>query len=412
MEQPKGSSPHADIETESLVQEKHWPSSRWVLRGVWRAGRHLRRYPFLYAALGLLGLPFFVAWCSGVLVSENDKCEVRDIVQFLALGESRQPFDVSCQTVPLVADWPSILVGFSCASSVLLYGRYRRLLTTLNSDLAKAGLMSLRQAGRLKDLKTGPGWWRTIAPLFNSIVVAILVAVGFRFHAFVQAGSPWFDFLTQAGGDNRAASAALRSGWWANSTAHPVNAFVWRLVGVIGSFFAVQHMVLHARLTWKLRQRSSKPKVTYVERWKEPDHGWVAFERVLLVICFGILNFGIGFFAVAYILLAGRAGDSLLAVTLLATGFGTWINYIVLGSIYRFIRDGFRDARRRRAKKVHEAHLAGKTSAEVLVAQLNDLSVTREFPITGFWRYSPILVTAFIGQASLLVALFRWGLST
>ncbi len=406
------SSADADSETESPRKENRPSSNHWLARAARRTRRHLRRYPYLYLTLGLLALPVVAAWRSGVLVSENDDCEVRDVLQFLALGESPQPFDATCQTVPLAADWPSVLIGISCACSVLLYGRYRRLLISLNNDLAEAGLMSRRQADRLMDLEAGPEWWRTVAPFFNVCVVAILLSVGFRFHAFVQAGSPWFDFLTQAGDDNQAASAALRSGWWANSTEHPANAFTWGLVGVVGSYFAVQHTVLHARLTWKLRQKSSKPKVVYVERWKEPDHGWVAFERVLLVICFGILNFGIGFFAVAYILLAGRAGDSLLAVTLLATGFGTWINYIVLGSIYRFIRDGFRDARRRRAKKVHEAHVEGRTSAEVLVAQLNDLSVTREFPITGFWRYSPILATAFIGQASLLVALFKWGLST
>ncbi len=381
-----------------------------------RIRAHVERCWLLYLAVFVFALPAVTAGITRVAVDRS--CKARGLVLHVLSFGNADPVSDDCVTVPLSIDWPSLVIWIPSVVAILTYSRYRRLLVTLRDDLIDEGVLPRNHTGRVGlvgrvPFPLGPQAHRWVSEhsiqiraLAGALLLGVLTVVGFRFNRFVNTESPWFDLLDDAD-DGYMREAVLRDGWWANFDTYPVNAVAWIAVGVIGSFFAVLQMMLHARFTWTLRQQSMRPSFTYVERWHDPDHGWSAFRRILLVIAVGATNFAVAFAAVSYTLLADRVSTGWTLVILVAMLGGTWMNYITITSLYRYVHAGFREARR---AQVNRVLAISQARPDLVGARLDDLSGAGSLPIAGAWRHVPTVLTAAIGQLTLIFAFLKWGL--
>lgn len=372
------------------------------------AKKYLLRNRFI-----LLGVMVFFAPITVGLVQDSlfdADCEVRDLAAFVA-SASGSPLPPSCRSVPLAIDVTSIVIWIACWGSVLIFSRLTRQLEKLDEDLSTSKLVIGADSVMTFPLQKRDEWTR---PSGRALLLLIsssagLVAVGVEFHQFVRDSSPYFEFLADASGQHSAQE--FGSSWWAASG---LGAWVWIAVGVVGAHFAVRHMWINLVFTTGLRRRPLIISTRYRENWEDPDHGWAAFESILLTIAIGIFNFALAFVAIIYLLLARSPQVELTLVVLAAASAGVFANYWASVSVVRFIRDSFGQARVRYARRLRSKTVPSISPGEaVIIAEkirmLNDVG---GFPLRGFWRHAVPFAIALTGQLALIAAIARWLLTS
>lgn len=364
----------------------------------------IARWPM---AAVLVSAPIFVAWREGTLWAAD--CSSVGALKAI-VGVAPVTLD-GCTSIPLALDIPSIGLGLSCVLAVLLIPSYLISLSELDGELVRTGLRA-RGSEPLVSFRAVP------RPTVMILLAASLTLVGVWFHAQVSANYPLQRLLHS--GQHGAPTPPL--GWWAGAESGgwsllglTVSAWVWVLVGVIGSAAALWHAYLDVRLSHRLRSDNLNFEAKYLFSAQDGQHGWAPFSKLMSLTALGAANFGLAFFAIFFMLVGPQAGRTVLATVTVVAVVGVFANYVTLRALWKFVDKRHEEAwareyARRPPKRGRWFQSKRRRALEerLEVSELRSVLLQeRGFPLGGVWRRTPEILVAAVANLGLLVAMIK-----
>lgn len=272
--------------------------------------------PYLFTLAPLVGT-IVIAALGGALSDAG--CGPAMTMTVLFGGTANSP---ACESIPLTADLPSLLLGCTASIAAWLYWQSEARWSRLPDDLSANGLFN----GDCHDLFTPKGtlelrlsWWVSSRP--GRLTIALVVAVGsVAFYATTYSGA--YLFRDYASSQHLVASwQSVRADWWANWHVHPVLALSWMAVGGAGVYAAVLDMtsfVLRTLIVFRIRDSD---RWQFVPSRGRVRHPWEPLMRFANVRVWGLVTFLVTLADLVYLARAPHAGGArnyllvLLAVT-------------------------------------------------------------------------------------------------
>ncbi len=311
--------------------------------------------------LAVMGLVYGA--CAWIGVESSEDCPPSTLLHLAIPALQERPSE--CRELPLVADLPSVALGFTSTLAVTIYLILIKRLAGLQRGLVASGLVKSvkfregRLAERLALLheRIRPARW----------VKGVLLAFSFLgscylYWAAYKGGRAFSDL--SAISREHPSEEVLRASWWANYEEHFGLALTWIGVGMFGIYFAAKQAYIYQKLVMFSINSRKHWEFQYVPRDRDDDFGWKPVGEVNAIVYLGFLNFAVSLFAVAY-LLQGAPGGSGNAVIGAMALLGILANLgIVLALLWVMVRNHRKIIVRKRAEvKRRLLEREGRTAA-------------------------------------------------
>lgn len=366
-----------------------------------------RRYWLLAVAMGsgLFAMPLIASWRAGTLSS--DDCPAGLALQRGVLGADKTPSWAGCaHTLPLAADFPSILLGISCGATIPVFAHFLWSLMTLDARLRHVGLLTTGAKEWMPRLVTR-SWKRFWVPVVVVVVLAH-IPFGLVFQETLSRGYLWGEVIAADGG---------RLAWWAQPApgilGQTLASMSWLVVGTVGAGVATAHGALLLLASRSFHQQESKLMVRALPSHEDGACGWTPMVPLLRSMLIGSINFAIAILAVSYMLLGSNASALNVSIVLAVGAFGVTANYVMARRAFHFVR-GTHARAIAAAKREADEQLSRLSTARFgrarsqfgrTMARRLELERAPSFPIQGLWQLLPAIAVALVANVGLIASL-------
>lgn len=368
--------------------------------------------------IGVMSLVFAACGIAGVAKAPG--CSLGTLLH-LALPRFREA-GTECESLPLIADLPSVALGFTSTLAMTIYLTLVKRLSQLKADLVESGLVDREELAsgelseRLEILERKIHLGR--AAKFLLALVSVAGSLGLYLWSY-DGGRAFADLAMVS--ESRPTEFVVQHSWWANYLERPALAAVWIAIGSIGIYFAVKQGYIYHCLVSSSVKSAKFWKFQYVSRARDDDFGWKPVGRVISMVYLGFLNFTISLTAAAY-LLRGESGDWKNPVVGVVALVGIWANLGVLFSLlYVMIRSHRKTVARERqevSEKLKKIEQVQRTDACADLELHGNLQIRgsilyeapRWYPLRGKMRpifsLAPILLALYKSATELSQLIF------
>lgn len=265
----------------------------------------------------------------------------------------RNPAATRGQSVPYLADYPSIVLTVTIALSVYLVYALFCAASVLHSDMADSGCIRTTEAGREALTSAVDAMNVKFKQWGRFGLVALILALGGATVLNFRLEGRLFSFLQE--GD-------LYKHWWASL--HPLRpgGVLWVLFGTIGIYMVYAESVLG--LTYARFLRSCRNDYRFRANMLNPDglFGWSRIRQIVSNLEAGVLCTLLSAWAMSFYL--QPALGSVITVVILAI-FGGIVLYVFITVTYNFRRQVRTDKNAQRAQVGREITESSSQVAEV-----------------------------------------------
>ena len=292
-----------------------------------------RRTPFLRNFIGVIAAftPFviLILWARSNNVLYSDNCSPASVPLSQWPGKH---VSVECQSLPLSADWPSLMLALtSSLSNLTLFLSFCRV-RSLEQDLQSDGLLESRTRIASDHHATLDRLGELPSKLKSVIVFSVvLVAAGTLYWA-TYTHAAYINVLSDVQRGRRGqpfgnvAFDVLRQGWWANFRVHPAGAVLWLFIGALGTGTAILQMLTSLQTFNVTKKMGNLGLLRIVDDFYRLDHGWAALDKIVTLKLFGLLTFVPAYAALILILWVPVWEALLLFIVAASVLCVTWLN--------------------------------------------------------------------------------------
>ncbi|MEU0792802.1 hypothetical protein ABZ342_22240 [Amycolatopsis sp. NPDC005961] len=251
-------------------------------------------------------------------------CGPGRILALTLFGPDKQ--GLTCFRLPFTADLPSLGLGLTSETAVVLYLLLVRRLRNLDVVLAHAetgifGPDQLTQEPMKSRYAAFVAKLRVSEPRQLLLLVGV-VAVGIWFYVNASQNNHVFKALANVQGvahPDAALQDGYRLSWWARWETDPAMAILWIIVGSIGTYFASRQAYLYFHLARLFREAPKLMVFHHVPARIDRDHGWRPVGRLVGYAYFSLLSFVCSLIVLIYIM---RDPDA-------AVGYRVFVNVLL-----------------------------------------------------------------------------------
>jgi hypothetical protein len=308
--------------------------------------------------MGMAGLMVFAVLASAasarLLARPAEVPLWRDVWLFVTRDLATEPG----HTMPLLRDYPSIVLTCTVVAAVsLVYGLYR-IAARFHGEMEATGSITYNDAGAMalteavQRLNRTYERWGKVSPFAFALALAFMVATNLGLR------SGLFSFL---GPD-------LYQHWWASLYPFRLGGLVWVVFGAIGIYAVYAEAVLG--VTYVSFLRKLRPHYQFRANLLNIDgfFGWQALREVFTNLQLGALCTLLSSWAFSFFLETALGGVGMTAVISVFIGVVTYVYFSVNMSFRRQVQ---RDKKAQAEQVAREiAALSGRTDAEGLLALL------------------------------------------
>ncbi|MBT3154656.1 hypothetical protein HTV45_27930 [Streptomyces sp. CHD11] len=372
-------------------------------------GRVGQAFFIFIVPLVVMGLVYAVCAWTGVESSED--CPASTLLHLAIPALQERPSE--CRELPLVADLPSVALGFTSTLAVTIYLTLIKRLGRLERGLVASGLVKSAKfregqlAERLAALHEGI----RIARRGRVVLLAFSIALSCYLYWAAFKGGRAFSDLSAISREHPS-EEVLRASWWANHEEHIGLAVTWIVVGAFGIYFAAKQAYIYGKLVGFSVGSRKYWEFQYVPRDRDDDFGWKPVGEINAMIYLGFLNFAVSLFAVAYLLQDapggwGKAAIGAMALLGIVANLGVLLAllWVMVRNHRKIIMRNRAEVKRRlleregrlRASRELPAHAGGRSP------QRRGGPIASKGPAVGEKEYSYLSV-----QGTLLFEAPRW----
>ncbi|WP_410672130.1 hypothetical protein [Amycolatopsis sp. cmx-4-68] len=349
----------------------------------------------------ILGVPVAMLWmvvatlANGTFVA--DGCDPLRIAR-LMISAADSP-DLTCTTVPFIADLPSLGLGLTSETAVVLYLLLIRRMRQLDVSLTRQGAaifdkdqlsqdpMRTRYARFLAKLRVRPVW--------QLLVFFGVIALGTGFYISASQSNHMFKTMANIQGVAHPAVAVqdgYRISWWAQWETDPSMAILWIAVGSIGTYFAVRQAYLYYHVARLFKDVPNLMVFRHLPARIDRDHGWRPVSRLIVIAYLSSLSFVCSLIVLIYML---RDPDQAPAYRIVVNALlgvvafvGTVLNLAVVGTLRSGIHRSYVKALKDRIIRLNQESAVLDNTGQFVAARTTRLEADHlvgdvGYPIRG-----------------------------
>ncbi|WP_155370751.1 hypothetical protein [Catellatospora vulcania] len=249
-----------------------------------------------------------------------------DVWNFIAHRPSAE-----AATVPLLRDYPSIVLTCTIAAAVALVYHLYGDAAKLHSDLEKSGCVTVKDANRaeltqmINEVNERLSRWGRFSPLAFVLALILMVLVNLSMQAEL------FAFL----------GPGLYQHWWASLTPLRPGGIVWVVFGGIGIYMVYVEAVLGLTYVSFLRRLHRQQKYDFTANPLNPDgfFGWSRLRQVITNLQAGLVCTLLSAWTFSFFLLPSVGTVATVVVLLIFVGIVVYVYFSVETNFRRQVNE-------------------------------------------------------------------------
>ncbi|MEU0794889.1 hypothetical protein ABZ342_32925 [Amycolatopsis sp. NPDC005961] len=298
--------------------------------------------------------------------------------------------------VPLLRDYPSLVLGVTIGVSIcLVYSLYRNA-AVLHSAMKSAGCIKYSEAGRVALTAAVDEMNSKLRKWGKYSWLALALAFGFTLAVNLLLKKTLFNFLEPGG---------LYDDWWASLHPFRVGGLVWLLIGTLGIYMVYAEAVLG--LTYVRFLRKCKGDYQFKANMINSDglYGWSKLRQIISNMEAGVVCTLLSAWAMSFFVQPSLGSPVTVVVLFIFAGVVLYVFIQVTLNFRRQVRTDRNDQRADIGRMLQEAAKEGSvpSSLRMLVAyhQLELVSQIPTTPIRQRWLVAGAL--SILGPLSAIV---------
>lgn len=345
----------------------------------------------------ILGVPLAMVWMAvSTLVNGTFAaagCNPLRIVRLLVAGAEHP--DLTCTSVPFIADLPSLGLGLTSETAVVLYLLLIRRMRKLDVSLTREGA-AIFDKGQLDQdpMRTRYAKFlvRLKVPSIRQLVVfSAVITLGTGFYVSASKTNHLFKTMANIQGvphPSVSVQDGYRLSWWAQWDTDPSMAILWIAVGSIGTYFAFRQAYLYYHIARLFKDVPKLVVFRHVPARIDRDHGWRPVGRLTVIAYLSSLCFVCSLIVLIYILRdpdAPRPYRVVINVLLGAVAFaGTLLNLAVVATLRSGIHKSYAKSLKDRMVRLNSESAALENTGQFLAARTTRLEADHLVSDAGY----------------------------